>query len=126
MSSMNSDNRQPTDDQEKLRKQAEDQAKVEDAVRWGMFEGEEPTTRTFVVTLKRTVHRELTQFADLEIEAASESVARATAERMIAEEAKEIAWEDGGNFYDDPGNATVDWVEEAKNGDDDGGAEEEL
>ncbi len=40
---MNSDNTQPTDGQEKLRRQSEAQARLEDAIRWGMFEGGEPS-----------------------------------------------------------------------------------
>jgi hypothetical protein len=38
---MNSDN--TPNDQEKLRQQAEERAKLEDAIKWGVFGGEEPT-----------------------------------------------------------------------------------
>jgi hypothetical protein len=38
-----SDNTQPIDDRERLPKEAEDQAKQEDAIMWGAFGGEEPT-----------------------------------------------------------------------------------
>ena len=40
---MNSNDKQPTDDREKLPKQSEEQAKLEDAIKWSMFGGEEPT-----------------------------------------------------------------------------------
>ncbi|MDE2505791.1 MAG: hypothetical protein KGM43_01125 [Planctomycetota bacterium] len=71
--------------------------------------------RKFAIQLKRDVLRELDQYADIEIEAVSESDARAIAERMIAEDAKDIVWKDEGDVDDDPGSASVDWVEEAKN-----------
>jgi hypothetical protein len=47
---MNSDN--ATNEQEMLRQQAEEQARLEDAIKWGAFGGEEPTTEQMEGTKK--------------------------------------------------------------------------
>jgi hypothetical protein len=88
------------------------------------FAGDGVAVREFVVTLERTVLYEVTQLAEVEIAAASESEARSAAERMIAN-SHEFAWEDHDAIDVEPEVATVEDVEEIEDQDDHGEAEEE-
>lgn len=76
----------------------------------------------FSVSLTRTTTVEFFQYADLEIEAASESEGRKIAESMIAR-GDEFTWEDADDFIDEePEGAYVSEIDEIE--DEDG--EEEV
>lgn len=88
--------------------------------------GQGADVRRFSVSLTRTMTVEFFQFAEVEIEAASESEARKIAERIIAR-GDELEWEDADDVLDeDPDGAYVSEVDEIEDEDDDGEAEDDL